>query len=210
MGAFGWPRLAVVVATFTLQTAFLRAALPPHPEEAPGRTSLAGQFLIATPAMEDPRFARTVILIVEHSETGALGVVLNRPVGEQKLKDLLDAVGEKGAEAAGSVPIFAGGPVQPEVGFVVHSPDYRIAETVAVTDRVSMTSSVKILKDIAAKSGPAKTLIAFGYAGWGAGQLEGEIEAGAWATAEADPALVFDADRDKLWDDAWERRTQHL
>ncbi len=210
MGAFWQPRLALVVAAFVVQTAFLRAALPPHPDDAPGRTSLAGQFLIATPAMEDPRFARAVILIVQHSESGALGVVLNRPIGEETLKDLLDAVGAKGAEAAGKVPIFAGGPVQPEVGFVVHSSDYRIAETIAVTDRLSMTSSLKVLRDIAAKSGPAKSLIAFGYAGWGAGQLEGEIEAGAWATAEADPALVFDADRDKLWDDAWERRTQHL
>ncbi len=106
--------------------------------------------------------------------------------------------------------IFSGGPVQPEVGFVVHSAEYRQPETLAINDRLSLTSSVKILRDIANKTGPVKILVAFGYAGWGPEQLDKEIEAGAWATAEADPTLVFDADRDSLWDDAWSRRTQHL
>jgi putative transcriptional regulator len=198
------------VAAFVLQTALLSAALPMRPDEAPARPSLAGEFLVAAPTMGDPRFERTVILIVQHDRAGALGIVVNKPVGEQKLASRLEAVGEKNAGVAGSVRIFSGGPVQPEVGFVVHSAEYRRPETIAVTDRLSLTSSVEILRDIAKNSGPAKILVAFGYAGWGPDQLETEIEQGAWATAEADPGLVFDADRDNLWDEAWERRTQHL
>ena len=105
---------------------------------------------------------------------------------------------------------FSGGPVQPDVGFVVHSAEYRQPETLSINDRLSLTSNVKVLRDIAHKTGPMKTLVAFGYAGWGPDQLDKEIEAGAWATTESDPAMVFDADRDSLWDDAWSRRTQHL
>jgi putative transcriptional regulator len=206
-------RLGLIVAAFVLQTAFLSAALPTRPDEAPAGSSepsLAGQLLVATPDMGDPHFERTVILVVQHDPNGALGIVLNRPVGDKTLASLLDAVGEKGAGVAGSVRVFAGGPVQPEVGFVVHSAEYRRPETIAVNDRLSVTSSVGILRDIADKSGPAKILVAFGYAGWGPDQLEKEIEAGAWVTAEADAALVFDSDRDTLWDDAWKRRTEHL
>jgi putative transcriptional regulator len=210
MFAIGWPRVCLILAAFVLQTAFLRAALPAHPEDAPAGQSLAGQFLIATPDMGDPHFDRTVILLVQHDRTGALGIIVNKPIGEQPLASLLEAVGEKNADAKGSVRIFSGGPVQPEAGFVIHSAEYRRPETVAITDQLSLTSSVKVLRDIANKSGPVKILVAFGYAGWGPNQLEKEIESGAWATAEADPALVFDANRDSLWDDAWTRRTQHL
>ena len=202
--------MALIVAAFVLQTALLGAALPAGPEGAPAPPSLAGQFLVATPEMGDPDFERTVILIVEQDRTGAVGIVLNRPIGEQTYVSLLEAVGETGAGVTGSVRVFAGGPVQPQAGFVLHSADYRRPETVAVNDRLSLTSSLKVLKDVANGSGPARSLVAFGYAGWGPGQLEKEIEAGAWATAEADPALVFDSDRETLWDDAWKRRTQRL
>ncbi len=210
MSALGWPRLVLVVAAFLLQTAVLDAALPGKADDAPAKASLAGQFLVAAPAMGDPRFDHAVILIVEDDATGALGIVLNKPLGEQKLADLLKAVGENNADVTGSVRVFSGGPVQPEVGFVVHSAEYRQPETLAINDRLSLTSSVKVLRDIAHKSGPVKILVAFGYAGWGPDQLDKEIEAGAWATAESDPDMVFDSDRDSLWDDAWNRRTQHL
>jgi putative transcriptional regulator len=210
MSAIGWPRLGLVVAAFLLQTALLNAALPTKPDDAPARPSLAGEFLIAAPSMGDPRFERAVILIVQDDQSGALGIVLNKPLGEETLARLLEAVGEKSADVTGSVRVFSGGPVQPEVGFVVHSAEYRQPETLAINDRLSLTSSVKILRDIANKTGPVKILVAFGYAGWGPEQLDKEIEAGVWATAEADPTLVFDADRDSLWDDVWSRRTQHL
>jgi putative transcriptional regulator len=209
MSAIGFRRLGLTLA-FLLQTALLEAALPTKPDEAPAPPSLAGQLLVASPEMGDPRFERAVILIVQHDPGGAFGIVINRPIGETSIASIFEALGQKGGEISGAVRVFSGGPVQPEVGFVVHSADYRRPETVTVNDRLSMTSSLDILLDIGAKKGPAKILVAFGYAGWGPDQLEGEIRLHAWAIAEADPALVFDEDRDKVWDYAWEHRTQHL
>ena len=206
MSAIGLRRLGLIVALL-LQTALLKAALPTNPDEVQARPSLAGQLLVADPSMSDPYFERTVILIVQHSPSGSVGIVINKPIGETSIASLFEALNQKGGDVA--VRVFSGGPVHPEAGFVVHSPDYRRPETVAVNDRLSMTSSLDILRDIGAKKGPAKILVAFGYAGWGPDQLEREIEAHGWAIAEADPALVFDEDRDKVWDHAWEHRTQN-
>ncbi len=202
-------RLGLVFAAFVMQTALLEAALPGS-GEAPARPSLAGQLLVAAPSMGDPRFEGAVVLVVQHDSTGAFGIVINKPLGERSLASLFEALGQKGGDAAAKVRIFSGGPVQPEVGLVLHSADYHRPETVTVNDRLSVTSSIEILRDIANKKGPAKLLMVFGYAGWGANQLEREIEEGAWGSAEADPTLVFDEDRDNVWNDAWERRTQHL
>jgi putative transcriptional regulator len=209
MSAIGFRRLCLIVTAFVLQTALLRAALPGS-DEAPARPSLAGQLLVAAPGIGDPRFARTVILVVEHGPGGAFGIVINKPIGEQPLASVLKALGQNEGNDMGSVRIFSGGPVQPEAGFVVHSADYRRPETVALTDRLSVTSSVAILQDIGDKRGPAKILVAFGHAGWGPEQLEHEIEEHAWGTAEADPTLVFDEDRANVWEDARKHSTEHL
>ena len=209
MSAIGFRRLCLMVAALVLQTAFLRAALPGS-DEAPGAPSLAGQLLVAAPWISDPLFERTVILIIEHGPGGAVGIVINKPIGEQPLASVFKALGQKGGDVTGSVRVFSGGPVQLEVGFVVHSTDYHRPETVALTDRISMTSSLAILQDIGVKRGPAKILVAFGYAGWGSGQLEHEIEEHAWGIAEADPTLVLDEDRDNVWEDARKHSTEHL
>ncbi len=208
MSAIGRRRLGFTVAAFVLQTVVLRAALP-GPDEAPAPPSFVGQLLVAAPWMGDPRFDRAVILIVQDGPGGAIGIVINKPIGEQPLASVLEALGQKGGGVTGNVRVFSGGPMQPEVGFVIHSPDYRRPETVAITDHVSMTSSLAILKDIGDERGPAKVFVAFGYAGWESDQLEHEIEERFWGTAEADPTLVFDEDRDNVWDVAWKRRTQH-
>jgi putative transcriptional regulator len=121
---------------------------------------LAGQLLVAAPSMGDPHFERTVILIVKHDPDGAVGIVINKPIGETSIASVFEALGQKGGDVAGDMRVFLGGPVQPEVGFVVHSADYHRPETVAVNDRVSMTSSLDILRDIGAKKGPAKILVA--------------------------------------------------
>ena len=209
MSVIGFRRLCLIVAAFALQTTLLRAALPGS-DEAPARPSLAGQLLVAAPSMGDPSFKRTVILIVQHGPGGAFGIVINKPIGEQPLASVFKALGQKESNVTGSVRIFSGGPVQPELGFVVHSADYRRPETTTLTDRLSVTSSVAILRDIGDKRGPAKVLVAFGCAGWGPDQLEHEIKEHAWGTAEADPTLVFDEDRDNVWEDARKRSTEHL
>jgi putative transcriptional regulator len=200
-------RLSVVLACAV--PALAEAALE-APKNVPAQASLAGQLLVATPSMGDPRFAHTVILMARHDKKGAFGIVINKPVGERPLTSLLETLGEKETGAEGNVRIFAGGPVQPEIGFVVHSADYRRAETIVVDSHVAVTSTREILRDIARKQGPQKSLVAFGYAGWAAGQLEGEMAQRGWFTAEEDVELIFDMDRAKVWDEAMKRRMQDL
>jgi len=195
----------------TIIALLLTAALPATPPaQTPPHHSLAGQLLIASPTIGDPRFDRTVILMVEHTHNGALGIIINLPLEERPLAGLLEMLGEKNPTVAGKVRLFAGGPVQPTIGFVVHSAEYHRPGTVDIDGRLAMTSSREILLDIGNDRGPQKSLVAFGYAGWGPGQLEGELERRAWYTAPADPDLVFDEDRAKVWDAAFARRTQDL
>jgi putative transcriptional regulator len=170
----------------------------------------AGQLLVASPSIGDPRFHETVILMVRHDASGALGIVINRPIATRPLATLMELLGESAPAAAGEIRLFAGGPVQPEIGFVVHSADYRHDATIAVGAGIAVTSDRAILRDIATAKGPDKSLVAFGYAGWGPGQLEGELAARAWSIAPADARLVFDEDRARLWEAASTRRMQDL
>ena len=194
-----------VVALFAA-TMMCVAAAPDHSDSG----SLAGQLLVAAPAIGDPRFAHTVILMVKHDKAGAFGIIINRPVGERSISELLEATGDNGAGIAGSVRVFAGGPVQPELGFVVHSAEYRRSETIDVDGHVAMTASREILRDIGQHQGPEKSLFALGYAGWGPGQLENEMARHDWFTTPEEPKLVFDDDRGSLWDEAMARRTRDL
>jgi putative transcriptional regulator len=205
-----WFERPLLAFAAILLPAMLLHAAPQNPADTPGQASLAGQVLIASPGLGDPRFDHTVILMVRHSAGGALGIVLNHPLGERPLAGLLDDIGEKNSGITGSLRIFSGGPVQPEIGFVLHSTDYHRPETVEIDGRVAMTSSREILRDIASQHGPQMKLVAFGYAGWAANQLESELAQRAWFTGAADSKLIFEEDRDKVWDDAMAHRSQDL
>jgi putative transcriptional regulator len=201
------PRRPLWLLATIFATAMMLGAAPPDHSD---KSSLAGQLLIASPSIGDPRFAHTVILMIKHDAEGAFGIVINRPVGERSIAELLAATGEDDPGLQGKVRVFAGGPVQPELGFVVHSNDYHRAGTVDVDGRVAMTASREILRDIGHNQGPEKSLFALGYAGWGPGQLEGELTRHDWFTAPEEPKLVFDDDRGSLWDEAMARRTREL
>ena len=123
---------------------------------------------------------------------------------------LLEGDGEDVSGISGSVKIFAGGPVQQELGFVVHSAEYHLDETLDVDGRVAMTANRQVLRDIGRNLGPVKSLFALGYAGWGPGQLEGELARSDWFTTPAEPRLIFDDDRANLWEEAMARRTRDL
>lgn len=192
--------LVAVLASATV----IEAALP-KPQIPRESVSLTGQLLVASAAMKDPRFQRTVILIVRHSQSGAFGIVINRPAGERLLTELLGKLGEKDG-LDGVVQIFAGGPVEPDLGFVIHTTDYKLAETGAINADVAFTAGPNILRDIGRKRGPLKALVAYGYAGWGPNQLEAELAHDAWFTIEADSALIFDEGRDRVWDEAVARQ----
>lgn len=180
------------------------------PESAPQDSSLTGQLLVAEPEMGDPRFQHSVILMVRHDKHGALGIIINRPIEESPLANLLHAIGQDTTGIVGNVRIFAGGPVEPQIGFIVHSSEYHLSQTIDIDGRVAMTSSPQVLRDIGHGKGPNKSLVAFGYAGWGPGQLESELARHGWFTIPEDPKLVFDMDRDKVWDAALARRTVPL
>jgi putative transcriptional regulator len=170
----------------------------------------AGSLLIAAAQIQDPRFYHSVILILQHNQDGAFGIIVNHPLASETIANLLAAAGDHDKSVDGTIPVLAGGPVQPELGFVVHSAEYRRAETMAVDGKVAMTASKEALRDIGHGKGPKKRFFAFGYAGWGPGQLEGEIARKDWFTAPADVDLVFDTDRDAVWDKALARRGTDL
>ena len=182
----------------------------PAAEPVVGGPNLTGQLLVATPEIRDWRFQETVILIVRHDAEGALGIVINKPIGNPPLAQLLDSIGQDNDGITGRVRLFYGGPLHPEIGFILHSTDYHGAHSVGIDSQLAMTNSADILRDIAQGRGPAKQLVAFGHAGWGPGQLDSEMAHGVWYTAPADPALVFDEDRDGLWERAMMRRTTPL
>lgn len=189
--------------------------LPPTPEKPSPRDAAPadpppGALLIASAQIRDPRFYHAVILILQHTQDGAFGIVVNHPVSSETIADLLAAAGDKDTSVEGSIPVFSGGPVQPDLGFVVHSAEYHRSETLAVDGKVAITANKDALRDIGHHKGPQKFLFAFGYAGWGAGQLEGEIIRKDWFTTPEDSDLVFDADRDTVWDRALAHRGQDL
>jgi putative transcriptional regulator len=207
------PIVAIVLAAVAISCLW---AAEPDRAAPPAADPPAGYLLIASSSIQDPRFYHSVILMVRHDRNGAFGIIINRPVTEESIASLLansagtskDAEEEKKIE--GKLKVFFGGPVQPQLGFVLHSTDYRRADTVDIDGAVAMTANRDILRDIGLHKGPEKYLFALGYAGWGAGQLENEIARHDWFTAPEEPEMVFDAERGGLWQRAMSRRTQQL
>lgn len=162
---------------------------------------LEGQLLIASPSMLDPRFARSVIYLCAHTADGAMGIVINQPaqnISFSNLLEQLDILDEKDEILLPQVidmAVHLGGPVEKSRGFVLHSPDYFVRNsTLTVGGDICLTATIDILKALAAGAGPDRALMALGYAGWGAGQLENEIASNSWLNCEADPDLIFNAD----------------
>ncbi len=154
--------------------------------------NLTGHFLIAMPAMTDPYFAKSLTYVCEHTEQGALGVVINKPI-EMTLKILLEQIGielESGEHA--EELIHFGGPVQMDRGFVLHQPVGEWMSTLPVNESVALTTSKDILEAVGRGQGPYKLLVSLGYAGWAAGQLEQELAQNAWLTVPASAAIIFD------------------
>jgi putative transcriptional regulator len=178
--------------------------------EAPPPTSLEGQFLIAMPSLREGPFARSVVYMCAHRDDGAMGIVINQRAEEidfGKLLVQLDIMPE--AEAirlpprAEAVRVLRGGPVETGRGFVLHSNDYGVNDsTVKIGEHVCLTATLDILRAIAKGTGPARAVLALGYAGWASGQLEDEILRNGWLTCPADPGLIFDPDFANKYDRA--------
>lgn len=178
-------------------------------EKSPSRGYLDGQFLIAMPGMQDPRFERAVVYVCAHSQDGAMGIAINQAAPQITFRELLlqlDIISDepiKLPEPAGYMQVHRGGPVETTRGFVLHSADYFIENsTLPIDDHVCLTATLEILKAIASGRGPENAMLALGYSGWAPGQLEDEIRQNGWLFCDAVPELIFDADLDSKYERA--------
>jgi len=163
-------------------------------------TSLAGHLLVAMPQMQDPRFARAVVYLCAHNEDGAMGLVVNRLLDDVAWPELMKQLGiETPATTGNDRHIHFGGPVEAGRGFVLHSADYVEDGTLVVGGNVALTATLDILRAIGRGAGPKRSLLALGYAGWGPGQLDSEIQANGWLSVAADEDIVFDTQHGDKW-----------
>jgi putative transcriptional regulator len=190
----------LATAALVVSATALRAALPTLPDVS-GRMSTEGELLIASPEMREP-FDHAVVLMAQHDRDGAFGIVINHPAGTRPIAEVLKAMGSDSSGVGNDVLMFLGGPVSPQIAFVLHSTDYHRPDTIDIDGRIALTAAAEVLRDIGLGKGPSKSLVAFGYAGWAPSQLDDEIRSGAWTTVPENPALVFDDDRSKVWADA--------
>ncbi|GGL56446.1 UPF0301 protein [Wenxinia marina] len=173
---------------------------PHHPVMDIPEADLAGQLLIAMPGTGDSRFAHSVVYLCAHSDDGALGLIVNKPTPEIRFRDLLDQIGIEVPGMLRDIRVHFGGPVEQARGFVLHSPDYSAGDaTLEVTGEISLTASLEVLQAIARGEGPANSMMALGYAGWGPGQLESEIARNGWLTAPARSDIVFGRANEHKW-----------
>ncbi|MEW7975575.1 MAG: YqgE/AlgH family protein [Candidatus Thiodiazotropha endolucinida] len=162
-------------------------------------TNLTNHFLIAMPRLEDPNFFHTVTYICEHTSDGAMGIVINRPM-DLHLADIFEQLEiQISTKDIAEQPVYIGGPVQSDRGFVLHESSTEWASTLKVTADISVTTSLDILEAIAAGKGPEHNLVALGYAGWGAGQLESELAQNAWLSGPAESDIIFNRASDERW-----------
>lgn len=162
--------------------------------------SLEGHLLVAMPGMGDPRFAHSLVYMCAHSEDGAMGLIVNKRAADLSFPDLLEQLGIEGGDEASRISVHFGGPVEMARGFVLHSADFQIEDaTTPVQDGICLTATIDILRAMAAGTGPRRSLIALGYAGWAPGQLEAEIQRNGWLHCPADEELVFGEDDRAKW-----------
>ena len=163
---------------------------------------LTGQLLIAMPQMLDERFVKTVIYMCAHTEDGAMGLVVNKVLEDIDFPDLLDQLDLSPSPGGNDIRVHFGGPVESGRGFVLHSSDYQQDATMVIDEQIALTATTDILRDIAEGDGPRNSLLALGYAGWGPGQLDSEIQANGWLSVAADPGLIFEKDPETIWQGA--------
>ena len=176
-------------------TLYVLAMTASREQESP----LTGMLLVAMPSMPDPRFAKSVIYLCVHSADGAMGLVVNQLVENVTLPTVIDQLGIETKGLGTDDPVHFGGPVETSRGFVLHSPDYVLDSTLVIDDAFALTATVDVLKAIASGAGPRRRVFALGYAGWGAGQLDQEIQDNGWLLVPADQDLVFSGDNEAKW-----------
>lgn len=166
----------------------------------PAAASLTGRLLLAMPQMGDPRFHQAVILVCAHDHNGAMGLMVNNVLPGVDMRELLAQLDIDTAAIPPAAPVLSGGPVESARGFVLHGDDFRQADTVTIHDGINVTGTLDALRAIAAGKGPEKMLFVLGYAGWGAGQLDQEMQDNTWLVADADTTIIFETDPAQKWE----------
>ncbi len=166
---------------------------------------LAGQLLVASPRIQDPRFQKTVIYMIAHDAKGAFGLIVNRATGRASLKNFLKGFGLEAGAEGGDLVVHYGGPVETGLGFVLHTTDFEDPHSRKVVAPFAWSPAPSAIEAVTYGTGPKRYLFTLGYSGWGPRQLEGEIERGDWLIAPADESLVFELKGDAAWDKAVER-----
>jgi putative transcriptional regulator len=167
--------------------------------DAAAEHHLTGMLLVAMPSMPDPRFARSVIYLCAHSPEGAMGLVVNQIAGNVTFPAVVGQLGIEAGRDCADTPVHVGGPVETSRGFVLHSADYVQESTLVIDEGFALTATVDVLRAIAEGHGPSRRVLALGYAGWSAGQLDQEIQGNGWLIAPADPDIVFGRDNEAKW-----------
>jgi putative transcriptional regulator len=168
--------------------------------------SLAGQLLVASGEMKDPRFAESIIYLVKHSDQGAFGLIINKPITKGTFSEVLKGFGVQNQNVIGEIDVHYGGPVSRQQGFLLHSDEITLDSSSKMNDGFAVTADVEIVQMLALGTGPRQALLIMGYSGWGPGQLEMEIKANSWFTISADKSLVFGKDPEKKWRRAMDKR----
>ncbi len=166
---------------------------------------MTGKLLVAMPYIYDARFSQAVIYVCGHDEQGAIGIITNKVFPSLAFSELLEQLSIPMNEKVQSTTLFYGGPSELTRGFVLHSPDFQVDSSVAIDENFAITSTLEILRAIAAGRGPVNSIVSLGYNGWSPGQLEREIQENVWMVVESDPNLVFNAPIDDKWRLSMER-----
>src|SRR5271155_2332377 len=197
------PRSAEMPPEANRKDVRMDGASAPRSRTIEGENFLEGKLLIALPGMSDPRFEKSVIFMCAHSLDGAMGIMINRAVDGLRFRELMAKLELELQPQARDMPVLYGGPVETGRGFVLHSGDYESADsTLPVSEDISLTATLDILRAMADGRGPEHAIFALGYAGWGPGQIEDEIRANGWLHCDTDAAILFDADLGARWSGA--------
>ena len=201
-------RFAAVILTALVTLVFFAGLVSRTvaPMAAEAEQPMVGHLLVATEEMKDPRFMQAVIYMVKHDNEGTVGLIINRPVAQGPIDDLLKGFG---AEAKGSkreIVIHYGGPVSSRQGFLLHSDDVTLENSITARDGVVMTSDMRMIEAIATGKGPRQFIFMLGYAGWAPGQLQAEIKANSWFVIAADKSFIFDDYAENKWRRAMDKR----
>ena len=171
---------------------------------------MAGKLLVASEAMKDPRFFESVIYLVKHDADGTLGLIINRPLAQGPIDDLLKGFGAEATGSPSEITVHYGGPVSSRQGFLLHSDDKTVEGALKSPNGIAMTSDIKMIQAIANGTGPQQFLFALGYAGWAPGQLEDELKANSWFLVSADKSLIFGKNAGEKWRRALDKRRIRL